>query len=199
MAKIKICGLKRFEDIDYVNEAKPDFAGFVFAGVKRKIDFLRAKELRKRLSPQIKAVGVFVNEPIDNILAAYKDGVFDIVQLHGNEDDLYIDELYSRGIEEIIKAEIVSSAPKVAASRAKYLLFDSGAGSGKTFDWSFAQKMDILQPFFLAGGINEGNVLRAIAETHPYAVDVSGGVETEGLKDRKKIAGIVDMVRKAGK
>jgi phosphoribosylanthranilate isomerase len=184
--KIKICGLVKECDIDYVNEALPDYAGFVFAKSKRKISADRAYALKRGLSPFIKAVGVFVDHDISFVRDLLERGIIDIAQLHGHEDEEYISAI---------------SAPVIKAVRigekfdypADYLLFDSSSGgSGEAFDWSLIPKID--KPFFLAGGINIGNITKAM-KVNPFAIDVSSGVETNGVKDREKILEIVRSVR----
>ena len=203
MTKIKICGLKRKEDIDYVNFCKPDYVGFVFAGTKRKITEERAKELSGLVSPEIVKVGVFVNEEIEMIVRLLQDKIIDMVQLHGTEDEDYISSLrekMNRG--KIIKAIPIASPESLQGNDqldVDYLLFDTFSqkeygGTGRTFDWNLIQ--NIQKPFFLAGGINNENVEQAIKQLHPYAVDVSSAVETDGLKDKEKIVEIVSRVKK---
>ena len=203
MTKIKICGLKRKEDIDYVNLCKPDYVGFVFAGTKRKITEERAKELSGLVSPEIVKVGVFVNEEIEMIVRLLQDKIIDMVQLHGAEDEAYISSLrekMNRG--KIIKAIPIASPESLQGNDqldVDYLLFDTFSqkeygGTGQTFDWNLIQ--NIHKPFFLAGGINNENVEQAIKQLHPYAVDVSSAVETDGLKDKEKIVEIVSRVKK---
>jgi phosphoribosylanthranilate isomerase len=197
VSKIKICGLKRKEDIEYVNLAKPDYAGFVFAGVKRKIDFKTAARLRSLLNKNIESVGVFVNEPIENISAFCKDKIIDIIQLHGDEDGQYIDALRRKVGNEIIKAvKIQQGIMSEDISKADFILFDSDAGCGKTFDWNLIQGYD--KPFFLAGGLNKDNMEKALKTLNPYCVDLSSGVETDGVKDFGKISEIVKIVRQYG-
>ena len=193
--KIKICGLTRECDINYVNEALPDYAGFVFAGSKRKVSADQAFALKRGLSSSIKAVGVFVDHDISFIRDLLKRGVIDIVQLHGHEDEEYISAINAPVIKAVRldKKSEKSERSEKFDYPADYLLFDSpSAGSGKTFDWSLIPKTE--KPFFLAGGINIGNISGAI-EIKPYAIDVSSGVETDGAKDRCKILEIVRSVR----
>jgi len=207
--KIKICGLSREEDIDYINEARPDYSGFVFAESRRKVTYSQAAKLRHRLAEGIEAVGVFVNSPIDDIVGLCRDGIISIVQLHGTEGDAYIAWLKKKAhcvqvIKVIKSAELLSLAESgtAIAPNADYYLIDSGAGSGKTFDW------DLLRPgtpcaswlqlsgkqWFLAGGITMDNIGQAM-ELNPFAIDVSGGAETNGIKDRNKIVQLTAMVR----
>ena len=196
MSKIKICGLKRKEDIEYVNLAKPDYAGFVFAGIKRKIDFQTAANFRSLLNKNIKSAGVFVNEPIENIISLCKDKTIDIIQLHGNENEQYIDALRQKADNKIIKSVVVnqtSKLPGFQTSNIDFLLFDSGMGSGETFDWDLIKGYD--KPFFLAGGLNKDNIAKALKTLKPYCVDLSSGVETNGLKDFEKIKEIIEIIR----
>ena len=203
LTKIKICGLRRKEDVVYANECKPDYIGFVFAkSSKRMVTKEKAKELKSYLDADITAVGVFVNAKIEEITQLYQEKTIAIAQLHGEEDEQYIAELREKnpGIV-IIKAIKVATKEDVRLGSnmpAEYLLFDtllSGqqGGTGKTFDWSLLE--GVTKPFFLAGGIRFENVADAIADTHPYAVDVSSGVETDGYKDRQKMRVVIEAVR----
>ncbi len=178
-SKIKICGLFREQDIEYVNEALPDFIGFVFAEKsKRYVNFNRAENLRKNLSEKIVPVGVFVNEKIENIVALYENGVINMVQLHGRESDEYVAELRKKCDAKIIRAYIDGLCD--------YVLLDGAVpGSGQVFDWSSLRNRD-LSNVFLAGGINLNNIKEALA-LNPFAVDISSGAETNGFKDREKI------------
>jgi len=200
MAKIKICGLKRIEDIQCVNEAKPDYIGFVFAGAKRKIGFEEAAKLKSFLDKDIKAVGVFVNEKIDNVISLCSKGVIDFVQLHGDEDESYIRELKGRTGKPVIKAVKVKDKAPDFETNADYVLFDTYVpgecgGSGKTFDTGLIKGYK--KPFFVAGGINAENIAGIIKELNPWCVDVSSGVETNGLKDPKKIKKVIEIVRRS--
>ena len=197
MAKIKICGLSRMCDIEAVNDASPDYIGFVFAESKRRVTPDEAYELRKALAPGITPVGVFVNEPPENIVKIIKCGIIDIIQLHGSESEDYISQLKSLTGTKIIKAVPVlkaGDAQKYAQSPADYLLLDyKTGGSGKSFDWELTG--DVTKPYFLAGGININNVEEALKKTSPFAVDISSGVETGGVKDPEKIRAIVNKIR----
>ncbi len=194
--KIKICGLSRACDIDCVNECKPDFIGFVFAKSRRRITFERAELLKKRLDPAIKAAGVFVNEAPEVIISAAQNGIIDIIQLHGQEDEQTVCRLKEICRIPVIKAVSVGrdDISAFAGSSADYLLLDNGAGgTGKAFDWSLAG--NIKKPFFLAGGLNAENVKIGIEKLRPFAVDISGGVETGGFKDPEKIREIIRRIR----
>ncbi len=196
--KIKICGLTRECDIDYVNEACPDYMGFVFAESRRQISPECAGFLKSRLIPSILAVGVFVNADIDFILKLAEDKVIDLIQLHGNEDCDYIGKLKKLMDLPIIKAvKVEKEVDIVRANRidADFLLFDNGnGGTGKSFDWNLL-KTQIAKPFFLAGGLHTGNIEDAIKATNPFAVDVSSGVESNGFKDRNKIIEMIGRIR----
>jgi phosphoribosylanthranilate isomerase len=198
--RIKICGLFRDEDIEYVNEARPDYAGFVFAGGRRGVDFRTASRLRQALSAGIEPVGVFVNAPIDEIVSLYADGVIGLAQLHGGEDEAYIKRLKKRCGVTVIKTVLCSPLPVVPAygeTAADFLLFDSGRGSGSAFDWSLLDFACCPAPWFLAGGINRDNIAAA-ASLGPFCLDVSSGAESGGLKDRAKIKELVETVRSLG-
>ncbi len=197
MTRIKLCGLSRPCDMEAANALRPEYIGFVFAQKsKRSVSPDRAMELRRLLAPEIKAVGVFVNEPPEQIAAFLCSGVIDIVQLHGSEDAAYIARLRQLTDQPIIQAFRVETArdvEKAAQSTADYVLLDSGAGSGTAFDWRLVKAMK--KPYFLAGGLSPDNVPRAVAALHPFAVDVSSGIETDGAKDHAKMAAFVAAVR----
>lgn len=197
--KIKICGLRRREDILAVNEAKPDYCGFIieFPSSFRSVTADEVRELVKELDPEIRPVGVFVNAPMELVRTLLDDGTLALAQLHGQEDESYIRELKTYTDKLIIKAfsiKIAEDIEKALQSSADYILLDQGGGgTGKTFDWSLIP--EIQRPFFLAGGIGASNLGQAIREIHPYAVDLSSSVETEKRKDPMKIRQVVDIVR----
>ncbi len=199
MVKIKICGLRRLEDIEIVNRYKPDYIGFVFADSKRKVSHELASKLKANLSPDIVSVGVFVDAGREEILSLYDDGVIEIAQLHGLESEDYINYLKENTNDglKIIKAIEMSENEDLSGydnSSADYLLLDSGKGSGKTFDWSLIRR-DLKKEFFLAGGINSDNVSEAIEKFDPYAIDLSSSLETDGYKDENKIKEIMEVIR----
>lgn len=199
--KIKLCGLTRPEDIAAANEAKPDCVGFVFAESPRRIDFETARGLKKLLSPSISAVGVFVDEPKENIIALCRQNAIDVIQLHGAEDSAYIRELQQKTGRPVVKAFRVQTLRDVAAARqcpADMLLFDAHSaagrgGTGETFDWRLLAGCG--RPFCLAGGINAQNVLPAL-NTGAALLDISSGVETGGKKDPRKIKEIINLIRR---
>ena len=191
MTKIKLCGLSRVCDIETANELKPDYIGFVFhVHSKRYVAPEKARVLRKILSPEIKSVGVFVNESPENILAL---DFIDCIQLHGTEDENYIKFLREHTDKIIIKAFTVSDIKIANDSIADYVLLDSGKGTGRTFDWKLIT--GIKREYFLAGGLNPGNVTEALKTLKPFAVDVSSGIETGGLKDSEKMREFVNAVK----
>lgn len=205
-AKIKICGLRRPVDINYVNEAKPDFAGFILTpGFRRSVDEAQAAQLAECLDSQIQRVGVFVNDDIDHIVDIVRAGTVDMVQLHGAEDEAYMDRLRAKLEEEscpvpLVKAFTVRGPDDIEAARANsadYVLLDNGKGTGQAFDWRLIA--DIGRPFFLAGGLDPDNISQAIQQFHPFAVDISSGVETDGYKDELKVRAAVAAARKESK
>ena len=198
MTKIKLCGLSRPCDIEMVNALNPEYIGFVFTPKsKRYVSPEKASELKKLLSPGIKAVGVFVNAPQNEILELVHSVIIDIIQLHGTEDAAYIRQLRELTNALIIQAFRMKTEADIflaKQSSADYILLDSGAGTGMTFNWQLIQ--DVKRPYFLAGGLNPDNVRNAIQKLTPFAVDVSSGIETEGFKDKEKMTAFVTAVRK---
>lgn len=218
MLKIKFCGLFRECDIDYANALKPDFIGFIFVEhSKRFVDFATAKALKSRLDSGIQAVGVFVDSPVERIMVALSGGIIDAVQLHGSENSAYISALKAcmqsdlGKVAPIIKAIKVSDSHSLAQSfessaqcGADFMLLDSpNAGSGKAFDWNalaqrLAKSQDFTRAFqtrfFLAGGVNVENIHSAIA-LNPFCIDISSGIESEGVKDFVKMQTIINAIR----
>jgi phosphoribosylanthranilate isomerase len=222
--RIKICGLFRDQDIDYVNEAMPDYSGFVFAKSRRQVSTSQASRLRSRLADGIVPVGVFVDAPAAEIAVLYREGVISIAQLHGAENEEYISRLKeasARGglapipVIKVIKAidlkrgiPLTSTTDCVSALRClrldppltrlknvDYYLIDSGAGSGKPFDWELLKPLKIENPWFLAGGVNLDNIEQAMA-LNPFALDISSGAETDGVKDREKIVQLTAIAKR---
>lgn len=201
MTKIKICGLSRKADIDSVNRWLPDYVGFVFAPSKRQVVPEQASSLKAELDLRIKTVGVFVNEPILSIVKLYNARVIDLVQLHGDETEEYIKEIKSQidcPVIKVVRVQSTEQVSQVEKLSCNMLLLDTFqqdqyGGSGKSFDYSL---IPILQkPFFLAGGLANSNIIQAIKKCNPYGVDISSGVETDGLKDENKIRNIIQTVR----
>lgn len=222
--KVKICGLRRLEDVCYVNQYQPDYIGFVFAKSKRQVTVQQAEILSKELSPNIIRVGVFVNQPIEEVEDLMNRGIIHYAQLHGDEDQLYINELYSKiiktnhsinanqiinstridnnsqqGIIKAIRVKDESDIARANTYECDYLLLDTycvecEGGNGKAFDWSIITRMN--KPFFLAGGINVDNVNEAITLVKPYGVDASSSLETDGYKDIHKIQRFIQQARK---
>ena len=209
MVKLKICGMRRSEDIEMANRHKPDYIGFVFAESPRKVSYVQAKELSTLLNDDIVPVGVFVNEYMKFIVDLFKDGIIEMAQLHGDEDEKYIRNLKDKSIEETGKQIPVINAIEIKDgadyndellkwrdSASDYFILDSGKGSGKTFDWSLIDKESefFKNSIFLAGGLNSENLALAIEEFNPFAVDLSSSVETDGFKDEKKIKEIIEIM-----
>lgn len=197
MTKIKICGLRRIEDIHYVNILKPDYAGFIFVPEsKRHISFKDAASLLQRLSPGIVSVGVFTDEPPENIAKLLNDGIIKMAQLHGNEDGKYINflkKLTNKPIIKAFEADSTKTISKACNSPADFIMFDSGGGTGKQFDHSLLYGLK--RPFFLAGGLDPLNIKNILNLLHPFAVDVSSGVEKNGIKSFDKIKSFIETVR----
>lgn len=204
--RIKFCGMRRREDIEAVNRIHPDYAGFICTErFWRYIPPEKAAELKNMLDPSIRAVGVFVDEPYEKIARYLGEGIIDIVQLHGHEDESYIREL-----RDVMKAQHIT-APIITAfkvrteediaqaerSTADYILLDNGTGTGEKFDWKLIR--DIGRDYFLAGGLTPDNVGGAVDRFHPFAVDMSSGLETERVKDSEKMKRAAEEVRKNDK
>lgn len=193
MTKIKLCGLTRIADIEVANELLPEYIGFVFAKKSRRyVTPKQAATLKRNLRGDISAVGVFVNESVD-VVAELSRGIIDVIQLHGNEDEAYIAKLRTLVDKPIIKAVLVNGNLNVDNCSADYILLDSGAGTGKVFDWQLLG--NIKRQYFLAGGLGVDNVRDAIEQLQPFAVDVSSGIESNGVKDADKMRQFVRAVR----
>ena len=197
--RIKICGLTRPEDIQAVNQAKPDFAGFIveFPKSRRNVTVEQLKALREELDDSILPVGVFVNAPVELPAQLLNEGTISLAQLHGQENEDYIRQLKIMTDQLLIKAFSIKTEEDVKRairSEADYILLDQGAGgTGETFDWS--RVPSIKRPWFLAGGLGCDNLETAIKMLHPWAVDLSSSVETDGHKDPDKIVKAVQTVR----
>lgn len=198
MTKIKLCGLSRPQDIETANQLRPAFVGFVFAPAsKRYVSPPQAEKLKGGLSPEIQAVGVFVDQEMSMVAQLLNRDVIQMAQLHGSEDDHYIRQLQALTGKPVLRAFRIASAQDLVAaerSAADHILLDSGAGTGRVFNWGLLQ--DFHRPYFLAGGLTPDNVARAVELLHPYGVDTSSGIETQGAKDPAKMAAFVAAVRK---
>lgn len=212
--KVKMCGISKVETIPAVVEAKPDYMGLVFAPSKRQVTVEQAKILIEELHKQcinhydtkvVKTVGVFVNETVDNLVAIANEVNLDAVQLHGDEDETFIQSLKERTNVEVWKAIQIRTAAdteKWIDSSADMLLFDAyhkdeRGGTGEVFDWSSLDAFE--RPFMLAGGIDSTNVARAIRTVRPYGIDISSGIETNGVKDDEKITAFTKIVKSIGR
>ena len=215
--KVKMCGISKVETIPAVVEAQPDYMGLVFAPSKRQVTVDQAKTLVEELHKQytkrynngaeqsnddeIKTVGVFVNETLENLVSIAKEANLDAVQLHGDEDEAFIQSLKERTNVEVWKAVQIRSAADAEVwidSSADMLLFDAyhkdeRGGTGEVFDWTSLDEFE--RPFMLAGGIDGTNVARAIRTVRPYGIDISSGIETNGVKDDEKIKAFTNIVR----
>lgn len=198
MTKVKFCGLRRLEDIAAANRLQPDYIGFVFAAASRRcISLDTAAALRAQLAPGITAVGVFVDAAPSDVAALLQRGVIDMAQLHGHEDAAYIARLRALSPRPIIQAFRIrteSDVQRANASCADWVLLDAGAGQGERFDWQLLS--GVTRPYFLAGGLSPDNIAAAIAQWHPWAVDVSSGIESDGLKDERKMIRFMEQIRR---
>ena len=208
--KIKICGMRRIEDIEAANACRPDFIGFILSpGFRRSVTPEAAEQLARKLAPGILKVGVFVDESIETVADAA--GFLDLIQLHGKEDNSYIRDLRGRLAKtndprgrlliQAFRIKCAGDLKRAMKSEADYLLLDNGTGTGEAFDWSLINDADVQQsgednrPWILAGGLGPDNLAEAVRRYRPYAVDLSSGAETEGWKDPKKMARCVQAVR----
>ncbi len=197
LTKVKICGLSRGCDIEYANRLKPDYIGYVFwQRSRRYVTREQAEALTRRLDGAVTPVGVFVDEEAELVSRLANEGTIKVIQLHGHEDEAYLKELRNMTDAPIIKAFKIRGGEDIEKANtfpSDYILLDNGYGTGQTFDWSFVR--GIKRPFFLAGGVNADNVRDAIDKLHPYAVDISSGVETDGHKDFDKMRHFINKVR----
>lgn len=201
MVKVKICGLTRPVDVEYVNELKPDYVGFVFANSKRRVSEQLALELAKNLRKDIKTVGVFVNENVNKVRELAEKIKLDILQFHGEEDMDYINSFKDYEVWKAISIKRERDLSQLDKySRVRFLL-DSKidgirGGSGVAFDWNILKAYDLQGQIVLAGGLNPENITEALNLVRPFVVDVSSGVESQGLKDYEKIKEFIEKVRK---
>ena len=221
--RIKICGMRRIEDIEAANACRPDYIGFILSpGFRRSVTPEAAEQLARRLAPGILKVGVFVNESVEKVVAAA--GFLDMIQLHGKEDNAYIRDLRGRLttttdprgrmmtndprgrlLIQAFRIRCANDLKRAMGSEADYLLLDNGTGTGEAFDWSLIRDAEALKrgaaakPWILAGGLGPDNVAEAVRRFRPFAVDLSSGAETDGWKDPEKMARCVQAVREAGR
>ena len=189
MTKIKICGLMTTEDVEAVNQAKPDLAGFIFAAGRHQISLSQALNLRNKLDDKIPSVGVFVNASLEEMFNAIKSKAVSMIQLHGSESETVIKELQQQSIP-VIK---VFKPDQMRKTQADYVMLDSGKGNGKIIQWQNYQ-YDFSQPLIIAGNLNSKNITSAIKAIEPQFVDLSRGVETNNQKDPQKINEVVKLV-----
>ena len=197
--KIKFCGLRREEDVRFASSLDADFMGFILSErFKRYIKPEEVGHLKQLVPAETKTVGVFVDEPADYVAACARTAKLDMIQLHGKEDDGYIVEIKEKTglpVIKIIKPVTEDDIITARKSSADLILLDSGAGgTGKVFDWSLAK--DLGRDYILAGGLTPYNAADAVKRLKPFAVDVSSGVETEGIKDFSKMKEFAAEVRK---
>lgn len=210
ITKIKLCGMMRHEDIVYANEAMPDYVGFVFANTRRRITRQQAKEFKQALHKDIKAVGVFVDADVQYVVELLRNGIIDIAQLHGQENQDYIERLKDMSDKPVIKAVKVTNSSDIenaARLPVEYLLLDTYkkgvlGGTGERFDWDIIEAVRDRgvgsiggKPFFLAGGLTLDNICEA-QKVGAYGLDISSGIEKDGCKDREKMLAVVDKLRR---
>ena len=197
MTRIKLCGLGSTAAIEEVNRLLPDYAGFICTqGFRRSVSSETLRELKSMLDPGVKAVGVFVNEPIEQIVSLFEQGLIDAVQLHGQEDNAFIDALKTGRncfVLQAVKIDSPEALRRAESSHADLVVLDGGTGEGKRFDWRMLESMR--RPYLLAGGLTPANVREAIETLHPLGVDTSSGIETDGKKDPLKMRLFVQRVR----
>lgn len=202
--RIKMCGLRRPDEIIYANECLPDYIGFVFAESRRKVSGEEAKKLGEQLDPLVKKVGVFVNEPLRSLISISEEAGLDIIQLHGDEDDEYIREVRHKTGKEIWKAVRVRTAKDIQAAQelpTDKLLLDSFSeesygGTGKVMDFAVLDQAEIRKPYFIAGGLTVDNLPVILRNTEPYGIDISSGIETGGVKDREKMRKVIQLCKR---
>lgn len=200
MIRVKFCGLTRTCDIDYANQLLPEYIGFVFAAKSRRyISADEAYTFRARLDTRITPVGVFVNESADHVAALLRQGIIEMAQLHGQEDESYIKRLRTLTHQPILKAFSVKNHEALESadlSSADHILLDhAGGGTGERFNWDLLDSFQ--RPFFLAGGINMTTIDMVLSTVKPFAVDVSSGIETDGVKDFRKMEQLMRVIRAA--
>lgn len=202
--KVKMCGLRRQEDIIFANQVKPDYVGFVFAESKRKVTTETAMELRRQLTPEIQTVGVFVNEKPEKLAQIAEAIPLDVIQLHGDEEQEYIKRLQKLTNRQIWKAVRVQSKKDIATAGefgADQILLDCFSkdvygGTGKVIDMSLIENQEPVTSYFLAGGLTTENLEEMIKKINPYGIDISSGIETDGHKDLEKMIEVINICRR---
>lgn len=204
MTAVKFCGMRRVEDIEYANQCRPDYAGFILSdGFKRSVDFGTFYELNTYLDKDIKRAGVFVNEPLENILHCAYNESLDVIQLHGDETEDYIEKLRKVFSGEIWKAgrakssEDIEKADRLSCDKLVIDSFseDCVGGTGKRINTEIVKNAEITKPFFIAGGIAAENIAEIVRDTKPYGIDISSGIETDGFKDINKMKKIMRILK----
>jgi len=204
--KVKICGLTNLEDARFASGALVHYLGFIFYQKSpRFIEPAKAGAIINWIEGP-ECVGVFVNQPLDDVNMTIRQTGIDLVQLHGNESPEYC-QMVDKPVIKVIHIES-NTSPKTISEQiesyldvADYFLFDTKTedkwgGTGQTFDWNLIKDVTDGIPFFLSGGLNPSNVRNAIETVNPYAVDISSGVEKEpGTKDYEKIELLMDEMR----
>ena len=202
--KVKMCGMRRKEDIAYANEVKPDAVGYIFfPKSKRYVTGQQAKEFDQDLDQDILSVGVFVNETIEKVIEIANQVPLDVIQLHGDEDHTYIEQLKQQTDKEIWKVvrvkdtNDIKEAEKLPVDKLLLDTFteekDMYGGTGKVMNYNLIPKEEISKPFFIAGGLHSNNIKEIIKKVHPYGIDISSGIETDGYKDLKKMKEIMQI------
>lgn len=192
--KIKICGLSTQAAVERAVESGSTHLGFILSKSRRQVSPEKIAQITQNTPQHVQKVGVFVNEPIEFVEKAVEIAGLDIIQLHGQEDMNYINQLSKpvfKAISDFAKAEEYSDAT--------LLLDAAGGGTGTQFDWQSKSIENIKLPFLVAGGLDPENIQSAVAhfKAHPkfIGVDVSSGVETDGVKDLEKIKAFVENAK----
>ena len=197
MARVKICGINSPEDVEIVNELKPDYVSFAFYKNKRQVTYEKARKLKQLLDKDIRVIGVFVDENTNVVASAANDDLLDVIEFHGNEGPGEIERIKAFTEKPIIQGFRIRSRADVELaldSHADSILMYSDSESGVPMDWKLLK--NVTRPYFLAGGLNADNIEKAIKICHPFAVSVTTGVETDGIKDREKMAAFIKMARR---
>lgn len=216
MTSVKVCGIRQIEDVEFLNELKPEYAGFVFCKSKRQINLEVGAQLMEKLDKNIKRVGVFQNNSLEEVRNTAEVLKLDVIQLHGMEDENYIKKLFPFKIWKSISIDVSQDLKddgkikfyedeinKVCRYGVEAVLIDSSVkgssgGTGRSFNWELLDNLNINKKIILAGGLNFYNITQAINIVKPYTVDVSSGVEENGIKSFEKIKQFIDKVRKHG-